>query len=326
MSQQCMELAQQVQEPALLLQAHHAMAGVYALLAPDKMELALAHAKQALAIYDPTQHHTHIFHYGGHDPGVCCRQLSARLLWLLGYPDQARHSAQASLQLAQQLPYPTNIVFALNNTAAIHIHLREPSIVLEMMPKAIPVAIKHEMPISLAQGLIQHGWALAMQGDVEQGIVEFQQGLTSWKALAAVLHLSYFPLLLAEVHLKARQPEAGLAAVEEALAAATAYDDHYWEAEIHRLRGELLLMARKSTDEAEAAFHQGLQVARRQQAKSLELCATVSLCRLWQQQGKSAKARALLSAIYNWFTEGFDTADLREAKALLDELNSICRA
>jgi predicted ATPase len=173
--------------------------------------------------------------------------------------------------------------------------------------------------------MIQHGWALAMQGDVAQGIVEFQQGLTSWKALAAVLHLSYFPLLLAEVYLKARQPEAGLAAVEEALAAATAYDDHYWEAEIHRLRGELLLMVGKTADEAEAAFQQALQVARRQQAKSLELRVAVSLSRLWQKQCKIGGAQELLSTIYNWFTEGFDTVDLREAKALLDELNSICR-
>jgi predicted ATPase len=135
-----------------------------------------------------------------------------------------------------------------------------------------------------------------------------------------MLHLSYFPLLLAEAYATAGDPEAGLVAVAEALAATTTYNDRYWEAETLRLHGALLLLAGRSVDEAERAFQQALTIARRQQAKSLELRAAVGLCRLWQNQGKMNAAQALLSDLYHWFTEGFDTIDLREAKALLDEL------
>ncbi|MEZ4866095.1 MAG: BTAD domain-containing putative transcriptional regulator [Caldilineaceae bacterium] len=323
MSQQCMDLAQQVQDPALLLQAHHALAGVYALLAPDKMKLALTHAEEMIKIYQLAQHHHQTFHYGGHDPGVCGFQLASRLLWLLGYFEQARQRAEAAIYLSLQLSHLYTWAFAFNNVATIYLFLREPARVAELTTTAIAIANEHDFPQQVAQGLILHGWAAVRHGNVAQGIDELQQGLELWKTLGVVLHRSYFPLLLAEAYAQAGELEAGLAAVDEALMAVATYHDRYWEAEIYRLRGELFLTAGRLVDEVEAAFQEALQIARRRQAKSLELRTAVSLSRLWQQQGKLDEARQLLSETYSWFTEGFDTVDLREAKALLDELHKI---
>jgi len=320
MSQQCMELAQQVQDPALLLQAHHAIAGVCALLAPDKMQLALTHAEEIIKLYQPARHHNQTFHYGGHDPGVCGLQLAARLLWLLGYFEQARQRADAALHLARQLSHPYTWAFAFNNVAEIYTFLRKPAVVARLTTTAIAIADEYNFPQEMAQGMILCGWATVMQGNVAQGIDELRQGIDLWKSLGVMLHRSYFPLLLAEAYAQAGEPAAGLAAVEEARVAAATYHDRYWEAENYRLRGELSLADGQTAEEAEADFQQALTLARQQQAKALELRAAVSLGRLWQTQGKFVEARQLLSKLYQWFTEGFDTVDLQEAKALLGEL------
>jgi adenylate cyclase len=174
----------------------------------------------------------------------------------------------------------------------------------------------------LAEGMVLHGWAVAMQGDVEQGIAELRQGMTNYQVLGVVALQAYNLNLLAQVHAKAGQFEAGLTTIEEALAAVYISGDRCVEAEIHRLTGQLSLAVGRTADEAELAFQQALQVARQQKARSLELRAAVSLSRLWQQQGRIAEAQQLLAEIYHWFTEGFDTADLQEAKALLDELQA----
>ncbi|MEZ4737325.1 MAG: hypothetical protein R3E79_60385, partial [Caldilineaceae bacterium] len=320
MSQQCMDLAKRVQDPALLLQAHHAIAGVCALLAPNKMNFALTHAEEVIKLYQPAQHHSQTFHYGGHDPGVCGLQLAARLLWLLGYFEQARQRADAALHLARQLPHPYTWAFSFNNVAAVYLFLREPAHVVAFTTRGIAIAEEYDFPQQVAQGMILRGWATVMQGDVAQGIDELRQGLERWKSLGVMLHRSYFPLLLAEAYAQAGAPAAGLTAVEEARVAAESYHDRYWEAEIYRLRGELSLAAGKRAAEAEVDFQQALTLARQQQAKALELRAAISLGRLWQTQGKLDEARQLLSALYQWFTEGLDTVDLQEAKVLLGEL------
>jgi predicted ATPase len=165
------------------------------------------------------------------------------------------------------------------------------------------------------------GWALAMQGQGEEGIAHLHQGLAALRAAGAELSRSRDLALLAEAYGKVGQTEAGLTVLAEALAVVDKTGERYWEAELHRLKGELLLgLSTDNTTEAEACFQQALDVARRQEAKSLELRAAMSLSRLWQQQGKQAEARALLAPIYGWFTEGYDTADLQQAKALLEEL------
>ena len=160
-----------------------------------------------------------------------------------------------------------------------------------------------------------------MQGQDEVGMAQFRQGLASWRATGAVVNVPFFCTLLAEVSDHIGHMEDGLQVLAEAHTLMEQHDERWWEAEVYRLRGVLLLrQTMPQLEEAEAYFQQALDVARRQEAKALELRAATSLARLWQQQGKRAAARALLAPIYAWFTEGFDTADLQDAKALLDDL------
>jgi predicted ATPase len=165
------------------------------------------------------------------------------------------------------------------------------------------------------------GWALTVQGQGAEGIAQVRQGLVAYRATGAELHRPHFLSLLAEAYGKVGQPEEGLTVLVEALDTVNKTEERNWEAELHRRKGELLLMqCGQKVGEAEECFRKGLDIARRQQAKSLELRAAMSLSRLWQQQGKHEEAYKLLAEIYGWFTEGFDTADLQEAKALLKEL------
>ena len=173
----------------------------------------------------------------------------------------------------------------------------------------------------LAFGTVLRGWALAEQGQSDAGIVQMHEGMAACRTTGAEADRPYFLALVAEVYGQGKRYDEGLARLEEALALVDQSEERYWEAEIHRLKGELLL-ARSAENqvEAETCVHKALDVARRQGAKSLELRATMSLGRLWQRQGKTAQARQLLTEVYTWFTEGFDTPDLQEAKALLEEL------
>jgi predicted ATPase len=178
-------------------------------------------------------------------------------------------------------------------------------------------------PHWLAYGTILRGWALALRGEGAEGIAQVRQGLVAYRGTGAELHRPYFLSLLAEAYGGVGQSEEGLKVLVEALALVDKTGERNWEAELHRRKGELLLMQqgkRQQLGEAEECFRQALDTARRQQAKSLELRAAMSLSRLWQQQGKQEEAHHLLAEIYAWFTEGFDTADLKEAKFLLEEL------
>jgi predicted ATPase len=172
----------------------------------------------------------------------------------------------------------------------------------------------------VAHGTILRGWALAEQGQGEEGVTQVNQSLAGWRATGAALAQPHYLALLAEVYRKVEKPEEGLSALAEALAAVPKNGERWYEAELYRLKGELVLArSGENQAEAEACFLQAIDIAHRQLAKSLELRAVMSLSRLWQKQGKK-EARQLLAEIYGWFTEGFDTADLKEAKALLDEL------
>jgi predicted ATPase len=170
-------------------------------------------------------------------------------------------------------------------------------------------------------GTSLRGWALAMQGQGEAGLAQVRQGIAARRATGAAAYVPYLCTLLAEVSAHLGHTDDGLQALAEAHTLVEQQEERWWEAEIHRLRGVVLLGQPETPPaEAETWLRRALDVARRQEAKSLELRAAMSLSRLWQQQGKRAEAHALLAPIYGWFTEGFDTADLQEAKALLDEL------
>jgi predicted ATPase len=191
----------------------------------------------------------------------------------------------------------------------------------EQAEAAVVLATEQGFPQWAAMGMSLRGWAPATQGQGEKGMAEVRRGISAYRATGAALLVPYFCTLLADVSDDLGHPEDGLQVLAEAHTLVEQREVRYWEAEIHRLRGVLLLRQPGTPPvEAETWLQQALDVARRQEAKSLELRAAMSLSRLWQQQGKQAEARMLLAPIYDWFTEGFDTADLQEARALLDEL------
>ncbi len=176
-------------------------------------------------------------------------------------------------------------------------------------------------PVFLAQGAISRGWALAAQGHGVEGLSQIREGLAALQATGTEFLRSHFLALLAEAYGKAAQVEEGLSTVAKGLAFVERTEERFYEAELYRLRGELLFQqSPDNATEAAACFHRALDVSRNQAAKSWELRAATSLARLWQQQGKMAEARELLAPVYGWFTEGFDTADLKDAKGLLEEL------
>jgi class 3 adenylate cyclase/predicted ATPase len=313
---QLLSLAQRVQDPALLLEAHRVLWET--LLWFGEFPLTRAHLEQGMALYDAQQHHSHALLYG-RDPGVDCYSYTAWVLGFLGYPDQALKRNTEALTLARELSHPFSLVFALIFAALLYNLRREGWSTQEQAEAALTLATEQGFPHQLALGTILRGWALAEQG--EEGIAQIRQGIAAWRATGAELARPYFLALLAEACEKGRQAEEGLSVLTEALALVHKTGECFYEAELYRLQGELLLVQSIcQTTEAETCFREALDIARRQQAKSLELRAAVSLSRLWQRQGKRDEARMLLAPIYGWFTEGFDTADLQEAKALLEEL------
>jgi predicted ATPase len=327
LGEQLLSLAQRLQDPDLLLEAHHALWA--SLFYGGALAAARPHLEQGMKLYDPQRHRAHAALYSGHDPGVCCRMHAAPSLWLRGYPDQAVASIQAALALAQQLAHPLSLTFALLWAAILHHLRREVPLTQAHAEAAMTIATDQEFPQQVAQAMLMRGWTLAESGHGEESIRQIQQGLAAYRTTSATRDQPYYLALLAEALAKVGQSTAGLEALAEALATVATSGVRWWEAELHRLRGELLLLrAAKShpaqdsqgQHEAETCFQHALDVARQQQAKSLELRATMSLARLWQRQGKRAQAHTLLAPIYNWFTEGFDTADLQEARALLKEL------
>jgi len=198
---------------------------------------------------------------------------------------------------------------------------REGRATQERADAAMSLATEQGFPLWMAYGSILRGWTLTQQGHAQEGITQITQGLTAYRATGAEISRPYFLALLAEAHGVMGQPEAGLTVLTEALTVVDTTGERWCEPELYRLEGELLLQQNSAHQaEAEHCFHHALEIARSQQAKSFELRAATSLARLWHQQGKRQEAHDLLAPVYGWFTEGFDTLDLRDAKALLDEL------
>jgi predicted ATPase len=318
LGEQLFTLAQRAQDQALLVEARYMLGET--LLWLGELAPAREHLEQAIALYNPRQHGSLAFLYGGYDPGVACLGDVAMVLWHLGYPDQAVKRAHEALTLAQELPHPLTLTTALIWAAWLHILCREGQAAQERAEAAVTLCTEQGVPFWLAEGTILRGWALAEQGNREEGIVQIRQGLAAYRATGVEMMRSYFLALLGETCGKIGQTEEGLTVLAEALDVVDKTGERFYEAELYRLKGELILKQSSVQKEAEECFGKAIAIARKQQARSLELRATVSLARLWQQQGKTAEAHQMLSEVYNWFTEGFDTKDLQEAKALLDEL------
>jgi predicted ATPase len=232
----------------------------------------------------------------------------------------SRRSHEALL-LAQEVSHPPSLAAVLFYVAFIHCYRRDAPATQEQAEAAMALASAQRFPQWLTVGQLLRGWALAMQGQAEEGIAQMRPALAAWRGMGSGLAVSHYLVLLAEAYGRAGQAEEGLRLLAEALVHVDTTGEVYWAAEVYWLKGELLLQQTIPDEaQAETCLHQSLDIARRQQTKSWELRAAVSLARLWQQQGKRTEAQALLAPIYGWFTEGFDTVDLQEARALLEEL------
>jgi predicted ATPase/DNA-binding winged helix-turn-helix (wHTH) protein len=342
LGEQLLSLANQQGDPALFVEAHGALGQT--LCIQGDLTLAREHLRQVVALYNPQQHTAMAFRFG-YDPGIYARAVEGWVLWLLGYPDQALRRSQEALTLAREQSHPFTLALTLSTVAVLQQMRREDEPTLEHAKASLILSTEHGYPYLRTIGTVRQGWGLVRGGRVEEGIAQMRQGLAALQATGTELLRPYNLALLAEACGSSGQIVAGLSTLEEALVTAENHAERFYEAELHRLKGELVLrqcagagskaaltQIRKghaagvgATDrlplqmEAEACFQRALAIARRQGAKSLELRAAVSLSRLWQHD-KRGEARQLLADVYGWFAEGFETADLQEAKGLLEEL------
>jgi predicted ATPase/transcriptional regulator with XRE-family HTH domain len=316
LAEQCLQMAQRLRDPTLLLGAYQAL-GTTSLMGGDLVP-AQAHLEQMITLYDPQQSDALVSLYG-QDLGVFCLRYIGWVKWLLGYPEQALAQSDQALTLAQRIAHPFSLAGALAFDIFIQYSCREEQAVEERAEECITLSTKHGFALWKLKGMMFRGWTLTQRGRLEEGVEQMRQGLADYYATGA-RSLVLLPLLLIEAHLRMGQVAEGLAELEKTFSAIEKTGEGTIEAELFRLKGELLRMGGVNEGEVEACFHQAIKIARRQSAKSWELRATMSLCRLWQAQGRKEEARQMLADIYDWFTEGFDTADLKEAKALLQTL------
>jgi tetratricopeptide (TPR) repeat protein len=311
-----LSLVQQTDDPVSLLIAHGALGQTQIQLGDivagrDTLE-------RGLAYYDPERLRNLAYVYG-EDFGVTASAYLGVALLLLGYPDQGLARMRTMLTVVEVSPHPHVLAIAFYGITFLYLLRRESHAAQAFAERGITLCEEKGIPFFRALLSINHAHALALQGHAREGIAEGQQALATYRSLGARLFVPYCLAQVAEMHFLAGQAEAGLAVVAEGLAAVDDTGEGKVEAELYRLRAELLA-SQGHEAEAEEDWHRALAVARRQQARSWELRATLGLCRLWCRQGKRADARRMLAEIYGWFTEGFDTPDLQEAKALLEEL------
>ena len=316
LGQRCLVLAETAAAPDLLVQSHCGL-GVVLCFMGDFVR-ARTHSERGAALYDSRRHRSHVLG-AADDPGVGSLAYAGLALWYLGYPDQALQRVVAAMHLAREQAHPFSLAYAFVSAAWLHQYRREPEATDAQAEAVVAMSREHGFPLREAQGTIMAGWALAARGNGKDGIDQMRRGLAAFHATGAAANQTYYLALVAEACGDAGQSEEGLRLLETALRAAERSGERWWEAELHRLQGELVLRegTRQAVQTAEEHFRRGLDVARRQQARSLELRAAVSLSRLWRRQGKRQQAEHLLSGVYGSFTEGLNTPDLREARSLL---------
>ena len=353
LGEQLLHLAQREHDSALLVEAHYILGTT--LFHLGELDAARQHLEQGIALYDIQQHRFLAFRYG-QDPGVFCLCYLTRILWFLGYPDQALQYSHKAVALANELKHPFSSTLAATFAAVIAQLRREEDSTLTEAAAAIALSTEHSFAFYLAMSTMLYGWALTLQGYSDEGIQQLQHGLTAWQATGAELFRPHVLALLAEAYGATARSDEGLRVVADALSTANKGGTRFYEAELHRRQGELLLNAERGTlndelktssvhrssfrmhrsEEAEACFLKAIEIAQKQHAKSWELRAVMSLVRLRRRHADEhaarstpsaagtalAEAHSMLSETYHWFTEGLETKDLQEARALLAELNA----
>ena len=357
LGQELLSLGQLKNDAAFLVEAHRALSAASIYL--GELEAARAHAEQGVALYRPGEHRT--FAWRPQEPNVACLCYASYALWHLGYADQALARVRQAVALARELAQPHAQVRTLYSLALVHQLRREAATAHLEAEAAVQLSMDLGFPLYEAWGRAVDGWALVVQSQRKEGVRQMDQGLLATEAIGVELYRPYFLARLAEAHAFLGQIESGLRVLRKALEVVERNEERVWEAEIHRLQGDLVLLeagiegppgmgeapgreasvsarspgtratsgrpsrrgdstVREAETRAEACFRRALDVARVQGARALELRAATSLARLWHRQGRRAEARDLLEPVYAWFTEGFDTADLSEARQLVEIL------
>ncbi len=316
--EQAMEIAEQEQSIPFFMIAYSYQA--FDILCRGKLKLAQEQFKKSLSYYDPQHHETYIL-FSDVDAGVFAHIWDAHTLWLLGYPDQALRQCQKGIDLAQQLNHPFSCAIAWAYLTMLYHFRRETDQVTIYAEACLAVVRQYNIGYYHQWANIFLAWTQAWNSLDQTGLLNLQKALDGFQAIGARLRWPFYLSLLAFFYEKRGEAEAGLEAIDQAFSAAARHHENWWNAELYRLRGNLLLLQGDSALAAEA-YQQAIHLAREQESLSLELRATMSLARLWQTQGRSAQAYALLSAVYRQFTEGFNTLDLQEARVLLAALTN----
>ena len=316
-SDDLLPLAKRMKDPDSVIGAH--LAKGLSWYAGELVE-GLHHLNQAIAIYGPARDSPLAGAYGV-DMRAAALAHKGCILALLGYPDQALGASRESLTTARALSHPFSLAYTLRWASMTQQLRREPALTEIHTEETIAGAEEREFAAPIAWGTFMQGWTWAEQGRPAEGIAEIRRGREMWEATGARVMRTYLLGLLAHACRRAGRTKEAVEAVLEALAIAESSGEAFYGAELHRLHGELVLEQPGNQTEAEASFRRALEAARGQKAKLLELRAAVSLSRLWQARGEPEEARSLLTGIYEWFTEGFDTADLREAEHLMETLD-----
>ncbi|HEY7321177.1 MAG TPA: AAA family ATPase, partial [Candidatus Binatia bacterium] len=322
LGRQLLALSRQNRNPVFLLHGHMTVA--LSLFYLGDIQASHKHLEEAIKHYDLDCHKSTIPAYGW-DPGIVVHCYDAQALWMLGYPDKAEEQARKALSLVQVLGSPFNTATANGLVATYYMYRRDAKSGYGFAQSGIEVATKGGFYHWLALATFSRGWALCKLDRSRKGIDQIQEGINQWRASGAEMAMPTFLAFKAEADLMLGNIKEASASIEEGLAISRKNDEHYYDAELYRLKGELLLHARKNLSrkkqlsEPEHSFRQGIQTARRQKAKSLELRATVGLGR-WRSIGKRKEAYAMLAPLCAWFTEGLNIPDLIEALDLLKQL------
>jgi predicted ATPase len=320
LAEELFHLAERTRDPAHLLIAHHSI-GAASFWRGDPAS-ARDEFEAVLARYDPEEYRSHEYLWASQDPGVSALFYLGWTLHILGYPDQGLTKIRDAVALARELSHPFSEAFALGGLGWLHSMRGEPQAAQEVTEALIALSSEHGFPYYLGIAAFGRAVALSEQGQVGEGIADMRTALGEVRAAGDLLGLPTWLSRLAKAQLDAGHAEEGLSLIEEAFEVAKTTGERVNESALHRLRGELLLaLSPPKHPGAEVSFRKALEVARHDKSKGGELPAATSLARLWQQQGRAEEARALLAPIYEWFTEGFDTRDLKDAKALLERIS-----
>jgi class 3 adenylate cyclase/predicted ATPase len=317
-AEQLLLVGERLHDPEPFGYAHHAMGNT--LFWFGELGAAQVHLEKGIALYQPEQARSSALRYG-FNCASNCHFFLGRVLWHLGYPDRALTCAEQAVAIAAEVSHPVSRAGALSWAAALHQLRGEVRQTRELAETDLAVTTEDMLPFFRAHAMVLRGWALVGQGQCEEGIAQLREGLVAYRVTGAELESSHWLGLIAEACRDTGRPEEGLGVIAEALEHVAETGIVYYEPELHRLEGQLRLCRdRAEVHKAEACFDRAVESARSQGAKSWELRAATSLAQLWGKHDRRTEARDLLAPVYCWFTEGFDTADLREAKALLDAL------